>query len=105
MISSVSSLRWTSVAPQRSHVAGHLGRLGDEVIARAAARAGAALRDAIDELLDGRVEHEDGAEGLAGLRQHAAERLGLRDGARKAVEQEAARRVGLREPVGDDVRG
>ena len=51
--------------------AGDPRRLGDDVIARLAALAGAAARDAHDQLLVGGVEHQDVVELLAVLAQHA----------------------------------
>jgi len=84
--------------------AGDTRRLGDEVVAGLAALAGAAVGDAGDELFVGGVQDEDVVQLLALLGEHLAQRLSLGDGARKAVEEETAHGLGLREPLGDEVQ-
>ena len=76
------------------------------MIAPLAALAGATPGDARDQRL-GRAIHHDDAVDLAAralLRELFAQRLGLCHGARKAVEQVAARGVRLRQAMGHDLQ-
>ena len=66
------------------------------VVDRAAIRAGAAAGDAARDLAVVDLEQQHRIERLADVLEHALERQGLRARARKAVEHEAVRGVGLR---------
>ena len=68
-------------------------------VPRVPVRAHQAAGDALDQLLLVHVEHQQPVDLAAVPLQLGIERLGLRDVAREAVEQEAALRVGLRDAV------
>src|SRR6185295_12966183 len=77
-------------------------RRGEDVEHLAAVLARAPSGDALRELAVVDVEQHDGVERLAGLAEHSAQGLCLHDRAGKPIENEAALRVGLREPLADD---
>ena len=81
----------------------HARRLGHDVVAGLAALAGAAAGDALDQLLLGSVEHDHPVHRLAVAGQHPTEDLCLGDGAREAVEQEAARGVRLLQALAEQL--
>ena len=72
--------------------AGHRGRLERVVVAGAALGAGEAAGDAVDQRRVVHLQLDDRVELHALLGQHPVERLGLRHGAREAVQDEAVGR-------------
>src|SRR3546814_17536829 len=91
---------WSSDVCSSDLDAGRLRQFVAVVIAFPAFGAGIAAGDAIDEriLVDGKLDHMVKLHALG--RQQRIERLGLGHGARKTVENETARQVGLVEQFG-----
>ena len=103
-VSSLSSARrLNSSSRRRRRSPATFGQLVAVVIALAAVGAGEAAGDAVDQRVLVDLELDDMVELAAALGEQLVERLGLRVGARIAVEDDAAVGVGLVEALAEDL--
>ena len=100
MVSGLSSSRWSSGVPSMSHLPATLGGL--DIRGRCDAGGPVHIQrpdSALDQLLLVDLDVERPATCAPRLAEHLVERLGLRTRAREAVEDDAAARLRLGQPV------